>query len=96
MAKRRQKGRKVYSIDRAYADAVVEAGASPVYLPQQGDPASLVARVDGLLLPGGDDLPPPPGYPEGVEFEPVPESQLAFDGAVLAAALEGDLPVLGI
>jgi gamma-glutamyl-gamma-aminobutyrate hydrolase PuuD len=95
-AGRWRQDRSYHYIDRAYADAVVEAGATPVYLPQQGDPVSLVGRVDGLLLPGGDDLPPPPGYPEDVEFEPVPESQRAFDGALLAAALESDLPVLAI
>jgi len=91
-----RRGRSYHYLDRAYADALVEAGATPVYLPQQSAPGALAARIDGLLLPGGDDFPPPAGYPSGVDFDPVPEAQLAFDSALLAAALEHGLPVLGI
>jgi putative glutamine amidotransferase len=68
----------------------------PLYLPVQGDPKRAVDQVDGLLIPGGDDLLPPVHYPDGVHFEPTPEKQLDFDRALLRQALEQDLPVLGI
>ena len=89
-------GRSTHYLDRAYADAVAGAGGTPVYLPEQPDVAGLVAGLDGLLVPGGDDFVPDAPYPEGVGFDPVSEAQLAFDTGLLAAALERALPVLGI
>lgn len=56
----------------------------------------LLDAVDGLLLPGGDDLPPPRPLPAAAELDLVPVEQLAFDRALLAGALERGLPVLGI
>jgi putative glutamine amidotransferase len=88
--------REYQYLDAAYASAVEAAGATPVYLPLQRDPQTLIERVDGLLLPGGDDLAPPRAYPPGVRFDTVPERQLAFDRALLAAARERGLPVLAI
>ena len=88
--------REYQYLDAAYANAVDAAGATPLYLPLQRDPARLVERIDGLLLPGGDDFAPPRAYPPGVGFDIVPERQLAFDRALLAAALERELPVLAI
>jgi putative glutamine amidotransferase len=88
--------REYHYADAAYARAVAEAGGLPVYLPLQRDAAALAERVDGLLLPGGGDFAPARAYPAGVAFDPVPERQLAFDRALLEAALERDRPVLGI
>jgi putative glutamine amidotransferase len=89
-------GRSYHYVHAAYAHALERAGATPVYLPIQRDAAALVRRIDALLVPGGDDLLPPRPYPPGVRFDPVPEAQLAFDRALVEAALAGDLPVLGI
>ena len=89
-------GREVHYLDAAYGRALEAAGAIPLYLPVQDDPKRAVDQVDGLLIPGGDDLLPPSPYPEGVDFEPTPEKQLDFDRALLRHALEQDLPVLGI
>jgi len=88
--------REYHYADAAYARAVSEAGGIPVYLPQQDDAAALADRIDGLLLPGGGDFAPQRAYPDGVAFDLVPERQLAFDRALLAAVLERDRPVLGI
>ena len=49
-------GRDYQYLDAAYARAVEAAGASAVYLPLQEDAEALIDRIDGLLLPGGDDL----------------------------------------
>jgi len=88
--------REYQYLDTAYASAVDAAGAMPVYLPLQRDAEALIERVDGLLLPGGDDFAPPRAYPPSVRFDPVPERQLEFDRWLLAAARERGLPVLAI
>jgi putative glutamine amidotransferase len=92
-------GRVYHYIDRAYAAAVEAAGGVPVYLPAQSDPRALLARLDGLLVPGGDDLAPPDAlasaYPAHL-FDLAPEEQIAFDGALLEGALARELPVLAI
>jgi putative glutamine amidotransferase len=89
-------GRAYHYLDAAYAHAIAEAGADAVVIPGQSEVDSLVARLDGLLVPGGDDLLPDRPYPEPVRFTPVPAPQLAFDRRLLEAALERGLPVLGI
>ncbi|MGH0028153.1 MAG: gamma-glutamyl-gamma-aminobutyrate hydrolase family protein [Myxococcota bacterium] len=89
-------GRAYHYLDAAYAAALSEAGAHCVVLPEQAEPEALVDRLDGLLLPGGDDLLPDTPYPDDVRFDAVPERQLAFDRSLLAAALGRDLPLLGI
>jgi putative glutamine amidotransferase len=104
-------GRACHYLDAAYAEAVSEAGGAPVYLPGalgdtgpaardaaalDGAARDLVARVDALILPGGDDFLPEAPYPPGVRFAAVAPAQLAFDRALLAAALARRIPVLGI
>jgi putative glutamine amidotransferase len=89
-------GRVIAALDVRYARAVESLGASPVYLPLQQDAASLVDRLDGLLVPGGGDFLPERSYPPGVEFDAASRDQLDFDTRVLARALERGIPVLGI
>jgi gamma-glutamyl-gamma-aminobutyrate hydrolase PuuD len=82
--------------DHAYARAIDEAGGLPIHLPMQSEPAALVDRIDGLLLPGGDDFAPDCSYPPGVAFDLAPDEQIAFDRSLLDAALERGIPVFGI
>src|SRR5258705_6940077 len=89
-------GRTYHYVDSAYARAIARAGRVAVYLPMQAEPAQLLERVDALLVPGGDDLLPPRPYPPEVRFEAVPEAQLGFDRALVAAALARGVPLLGI
>lgn len=89
-------GRAYHYLDDGYARAVSAAGGTPVLLPQVGNAAQLAARIDGLLLPGGDDLLPERPYPAPVHFEPVPARQLRFDRDLLETCLGRDLPLLGI
>jgi len=91
-----KRGRTYHYVDAAYARAVERAGATALYLPIQADPRALAARVDALLVPGGDDLLPPRPYPAHVRFDPVPAAQLAFDCALVEAALAREIPLLGI
>jgi len=91
-----RRGRRYHYIDERYADAVVEAGGVPAYLPIQARPEGIADRIDGLLIPGGDDLLPETPYPEEIRFEAAPSEQIEFDRALLARALARGIPVLGI
>jgi putative glutamine amidotransferase len=89
-------GREYLYSDIAYARAIERAGGTPIHLPIQQETTALLERIDGLLLPGGDDFLPdePPRVPD--LFTPASDTQIAFDAALLEAALARDLPVLGI
>jgi putative glutamine amidotransferase len=89
-------GRRYHYVDAAYAESLTRAGALAVYLPGRDDVEPLLDSVDGLLVPGGDDLPPPGPLAAGVELDLVPEEQLAFDRALVSGALERGLPLFGI
>jgi putative glutamine amidotransferase len=84
-------------IPEGYVRMVREAGARPVVLPPSPDDAAdLVRRLDGLVLAGGADI-EPAHY--GAPAHPATKTRPDRDSgelAVLAAALDADLPVLGV
>jgi len=88
---------KVYS---AYTKAIREAGGTPVILPVIDD-AGLVGQyvdiLDGLLLTGGDDV-PPAAYGEKPHAKTVTLSpkRHAFEKSMVEAWLRTDKPILGI
>ena len=90
--------RAYHYIDRRYADAIDGAGGAPIHLPIQSNVESLVAGLDGLLLPGGDDFPSDtPLAPEiDALLDLVPAEQLAFDRMLFDAAHARGIPILGI
>lgn len=93
-------GRLRVHLPAAYVDAVVAAGGTPLVLPampEEGDPAELLAAADGLLLTGGDDLDPAlwGEAPHAKASIMDPRRQRA-DLALLAAAEARGMPVLGI
>ena len=89
------------SMRLTYTQAVQEAGGVAVVVPAHGyvdDTAALADRLDGLIFSGGPDLDP------GV-YGHAPHPQLGpdvdrvgdeYELAMLIAAAERDLPVLGI
>lgn len=80
-----------------YASSVVQAGGLPVHLPLDADPESLVARMDGLLLAGGEDVSPSLyGQDPGRRTGPCSEERDAFELALARAAIERGIPVLGV
>jgi putative glutamine amidotransferase len=89
-------GRSTQYLDTSYSRAIEAAGGIPLLLPLQHDAAAVAERIDGLLLPGGDDFPPPHPYPDGVRFDPAPQQQIDFDGRLLDHAFECGMPVLAI
>ncbi|HEY2283117.1 MAG TPA: gamma-glutamyl-gamma-aminobutyrate hydrolase family protein [Solirubrobacteraceae bacterium] len=84
-----------------YVEAVQRAGGLALMLPVDPhvteDPAQVMDQLDGLVLAGGADI-DPGAYGQSAHTETVdtvPERD-AFELALTRAAIERDLPVLGI
>jgi putative glutamine amidotransferase len=89
-------GRRTLYADAAYGGAISVAGGHAHFLAPGADPESALGELDALLLPGGDDFPPPRPYPAEVRFRAAAPEQIASDLALAGAALAHGLPVLGI
>ncbi len=88
-----------WALAPAFPTVLAEAGAEAVAVgPDSGDPSELLAEADGLVLTGGND---PDLRPFGGEA-PLPEcavidpAKQAFDTELARAALDANLPVLGV
>jgi putative glutamine amidotransferase len=80
-----------------YAQAVSEAGGLPIYVPFVVDPVEIIARLDGLLLTGGADIEPARyGREAEADLFPPEPARDELELALLEAALERGIPVLGI
>ena len=89
-------GRSYFYIDCGYADAIARAGGSAIQLPIQNDVESLIASLDGLLIPGGDDFPAEDELPEDASLDLTSARQLAFDESLFETATGRGIPILGI
>lgn len=80
-----------------YATSVIAAGGLPVILPLDADPRALVARLDGLVLAGGEDVDPRRygAHPDPLTG-PCSLERDSFEFALARAAIERQIPVLGI
>ncbi len=90
----------VYELPATYARAVERAGGVPLLLPHTHDPAlrlALSEQLDGLLIPGGDDIDPSlygqARHPRTILMD---SRRQAFDLAMLSLAQQRNLPVLGV
>ncbi|QRP44464.1 gamma-glutamyl-gamma-aminobutyrate hydrolase family protein [Amycolatopsis sp. FDAARGOS 1241] len=84
-------------LQRVYADCVVAAGGIPVLLPPVTDAyASLVDRVDGLVLTGGADVEPHRYGAEPHAATYMRPDRDAFEFGLFEAARAADKPVLGV
>lgn len=84
-----------------YFEAVQRAGGIPVLLPPQPADADVVSRVlsrvDGLIVTGGADVDPARyGQEAGPETDAPHLERDAWEDALLTAAIERELPFLGI
>jgi putative glutamine amidotransferase len=83
-----------------YIDAVLAAGGAPLLLPIGLDTAafdSLYGILDGLLLPGGDDVAPERyGQAPHPHLGSVDDARDELELAITQRALQDDLPILGI
>jgi putative glutamine amidotransferase len=88
---------RVSLVPTAYTDAVVAAGGLPVVLPPAPDPAAALVLLDGLVLSGGGDVSPDRyGASPGPATASARAEQDDAELALLARALELDLPVLAV
>lgn len=84
----------------AYVRAVVENGGVPVVLPTVDNERVLqkyLEKLDGLVLIGGDDIPPRAyGEPPHETVEPLTPERYEFERKLIARWLAGGKPVLGV
>jgi putative glutamine amidotransferase len=81
-----------------YETAIAIAGAEPRRLEVgRDDPADVIRRVDGLLLPGGGDVEPSLyGEARHRTFDPPEEGRDAFEIELTQRARDEGLPILAI
>lgn len=95
---------EAFRIKHGYVSAVIRAGGMPVVFPaafsETGDISRIAEMIDGLILPGGGDL--PPGYygedirvPPGC-LNPVKLERVGFELALLREVADRRKPILGI
>lgn len=88
------------AVGRQYVDAVLSAGGAPLALPLGlGGPAleAVYAVIDGLLLPGGDDVAPSRyGQLPHPQLGLVDDDRDELEIAVAQRALADSMPILGI
>jgi putative glutamine amidotransferase len=88
-------------LPRSYITAVQRAGGLAVMLPpdplSSEDPGQLLDLIDGLVLAGGADIDPAfYGQPADEKTTGTVPERDAFELALARAAIERDMPVLGI
>ena len=85
-----------------YKIAIRHAGGIPIVLPNGDDSAGKIAGylelIDGLLMPGGADIPPSEyGELPHSTFNPLAENRYQFEKALITAWIKKtDKPLLGI
>lgn len=88
-----------FKIKRYYSEAILKAGGLPLLLPvEKGMVNEIKALIDGLVISGGDDI-PPEYYGERIEAENLrltDRRRIEFELKMLGEFLDSKKPVLGI
>ncbi len=85
------------SLNDAYARSVFRAGGVAVLIPPGADADALAEHLDGLLIPGGDDIDPKHyGEPLHPKAELVNAARFDMEWALLRAFEARRKPILGI
>lgn len=80
-----------------YATSVIDAGGLPVHLPISAAPELLAARLDGIVIVGGEDVDPRLyGQAPAPRTGPIDPIRDAFELGLIRAALERGIPILGV
>src|SRR5690606_7569074 len=87
-----------FQLDRAYADAVAEAGGLPLVATYGAPAEKLLDLAEGVVITGGAFDIPPSAYGDELRpgCGPLKEERTRFEWALLQGALERGLPVLGV
>ena len=95
-----EKGTAYTQVHFNYVQAVAENGGIPVVLPTIGDEQIMrryVKELDGLVLVGGDDIPPSAyGEQPHETVKPLPSQRYDFERKLIANWLAGKKPLLGV
>ena len=84
-------------LPHAYTEQVVRSGGQPVLLPPVGDPASVLPRLDALVLTGGSDLNPAAyGAARHERTKGLRDFRDDAELSLVRAALDQGVPFLGI
>jgi len=89
----------VHAVNRVYVSAVRAAGGLPFVVPtlDPSDASAVVTEIDGLVLSGGGDLDPATyGGTRGPDLIGVDAARDRWELALVAAAEELGVPVLGV
>lgn len=89
-------GRSAMAITMDYIDFVHRAGGSPILLPEGLDPEDAVQIVDGLLMPGGEDVDPRwygHAPEDGEDLDMIRDIR---EFRLVHAAIDMGIPMLGI
>jgi putative glutamine amidotransferase len=87
------------ALDRTFVTAVIRSGAVPFILPvlEPEDARAALTCLDGVLFTGGGDVDPARyGAEPSPEVDGVDPTRDAFELALVEAAVELDLPILGV
>jgi len=80
-----------------YCEAIVMSGGVPILIPPSADTALYAERINGLLIPGGDDLDPLYYHEEMMpQVKPAARQRSDFEISLLNDILKLRKPVLGI
>jgi putative glutamine amidotransferase len=80
-----------------YPQAVARAGGLPVHLPRDADPEALVARLDAVVVAGGQDVDPRRyGRQPTVRSTRLDPDRDEFELSIVRAALASDVPLVGV
>ena len=92
--------RPYYILDSTTFDALRAEGAAPVMLPHEiGQLPRYLEALDGIVISGGGyQFPHPELFGVGADGTDAPEkrNRAAFEQALITAAVESDLPLLGV
>lgn len=80
-----------------YASSIARAGGIPVHLSPDADVTDLIAHLDGVIISGGADVDPRRyGQVPAEHAGPYETDRDAFEFSLVAAALDANVPLLGI
>src|ERR1700742_1326474 len=92
-----RRGHEYLYVNRAYAQAVARAGGRPVLLSPEIAPEAVKEICDGLVISGGDDIPPELyGEPAAVELQPESRERIAWERQLLDLFAQTAAPLLGV
>ena len=89
-------GRSAMAITMDYIDFVHRSGGSPILLPEGLEPEDAVEVIDGLLIPGGEDVDPRWYGHAPEDGEDLDMTRDIREFRLVHAAIEKGIPMLGI